>query len=63
MSLIFIPFVLSGAMVSFARICAFLTAEELTDPYAIDLERENAVDVDASFAWETAGGWGAQVRC
>ncbi|KAJ7800822.1 P-loop containing nucleoside triphosphate hydrolase protein [Mycena olivaceomarginata] len=60
MPLVFIPFVLSAlsdAMVSFARIGAFLTAEELTDPYAIDLERENAVDVDASFAWETAGEW------
>ncbi|KAJ7827865.1 multidrug resistance-associated ABC transporter [Mycena olivaceomarginata] len=50
MPLVFIPFVLSapsGAMVSFARISAFLTAK--SSPI------QNAVDVDASFAWETAG--------
>ncbi|KAJ7827858.1 multidrug resistance-associated ABC transporter [Mycena olivaceomarginata] len=58
MPLVFIPFVLSAlsdAIVAFGRIGAFLTAEELPDPYAIDFERKNAVDVDASFAWETAG--------
>ncbi|KAJ7207028.1 hypothetical protein C8J57DRAFT_1484714 [Mycena rebaudengoi] len=32
-----------------------LTAEELEDPYPIDTELENAVHVDASFTWETAG--------
>ncbi|KAJ7852952.1 multidrug resistance-associated ABC transporter [Mycena leptocephala] len=56
--LIFIPFVLSAlsdAVVAFKRIGAFLTAEELPDPYPIDFERKNAVDVDASFSWETAG--------
>ncbi|KAJ7270615.1 multidrug resistance-associated ABC transporter [Mycena haematopus] len=56
--LIFLPFVLSAladAMVAFGRIGTFLTAEELADPYAIEPERKNAVDVDASFAWETAG--------
>jgi ABC-type glutathione transport system ATPase component len=42
-------------VVAFKRIGAFLTAEELPDPYPIDFERKNAVDVDASFSWETAG--------
>ncbi|KAK7050453.1 oligomycin resistance ATP-dependent permease YOR1 [Favolaschia claudopus] len=56
--LIFIPFVLSAlsdAIVAFGRIGKFLTAEELPDPYLIDFDRKNAVDVDASFTWETAG--------
>ncbi|KAF8124850.1 hypothetical protein K438DRAFT_2034116 [Mycena galopus ATCC 62051] len=56
--LIFIPFVLSAlsdAIVAFGRIGRFLTAEELPDPYAIEFERKNAVEVDASFAWEEAG--------
>ncbi|KAF7373650.1 Oligomycin resistance ATP-dependent permease YOR1 [Mycena sanguinolenta] len=56
--LIFIPFVLSAlsdAIVAFGRIGKFLTAEELPDPYLIEPERKNAVEVDASFAWETAG--------
>ncbi|KAJ7172563.1 multidrug resistance-associated ABC transporter [Mycena filopes] len=56
--LIFIPFVLSAlsdALVAFKRIGSFLTAEELPDPYPIDTDRKNAVDLDASFTWETAG--------
>ncbi|KAF8160432.1 hypothetical protein K438DRAFT_1985689 [Mycena galopus ATCC 62051] len=56
--LLFLPFVLtalSDAIVALGRIGRFLTAEELPDPYAIELERKNAVEVDASFAWEEAG--------
>ncbi|KAJ7459489.1 multidrug resistance-associated ABC transporter [Mycena galericulata] len=56
--LIFLPFVLSAlsdAIVAFLRISKFLTAEELPEPYLIDGELKNAVEVDASFAWETAG--------
>jgi ABC-type multidrug transport system fused ATPase/permease subunit len=46
---------LSDAVVALARIGKLLTAEELEDPYPIDTELENAVHVDASFTWETAG--------
>ncbi|KAJ7284398.1 multidrug resistance-associated ABC transporter [Mycena rebaudengoi] len=56
--LILFPFVLgslSDAVVALARIGKLLTAEELEDPYPIDTELENAVHVDASFTWETAG--------
>ncbi|KAJ7472999.1 ABC transporter type 1, transmembrane domain-containing protein [Mycena galericulata] len=56
--LTFLPLVLSGlsdAIVAFSRIGNFLTAEELPEPYLIDGELKNAVEVDASFAWETAG--------
>ncbi|KAJ6465868.1 multidrug resistance-associated ABC transporter [Mycena sanguinolenta] len=56
--LVLVPFVLSAlsdAIVAFGRIGKFLTAEELPDPYLIEPERKNAVEVDASFAWETAG--------
>ncbi|KAJ7036806.1 multidrug resistance-associated ABC transporter [Mycena alexandri] len=56
--LIFLPFVLgalSDALVAFKRIGSFLLAEELPDPYEIDTARTNAVDLDASFTWETAG--------
>ncbi|KAJ6578750.1 multidrug resistance-associated ABC transporter [Mycena vulgaris] len=56
--LLFIPFVLSAlsdALVALGRIGKFLTAEELPDPYPIDDDLKNAVEVDASFAWETAG--------
>ncbi|KAF7373644.1 Oligomycin resistance ATP-dependent permease YOR1 [Mycena sanguinolenta] len=56
--LIFIPIVLSAltdAIVAFGRISKFLTAEELPDPYLIEPERKNAVEVDASFVWEPAG--------
>ncbi|KAF7297335.1 Multidrug resistance-associated ABC transporter protein [Mycena indigotica] len=56
MPLAFIPFVLSAlsdALVAFRRIGAFLTAEELPEPYLIADTQTNAVDVDASFTWET----------
>ncbi|KAJ7123626.1 multidrug resistance-associated ABC transporter [Mycena epipterygia] len=55
--LIFIPFVLASltdALVALGRIGKFLTAEELPEPYPIDYKLQNAVQVDASFAWETA---------
>ena len=38
-----------------ARVSTFLTAEELEDPYTVDYESKNAVQVDADFAWETVG--------
>ncbi|KAJ7630119.1 multidrug resistance-associated ABC transporter [Mycena polygramma] len=56
--LIFLPFVLSAlsdALVALKRIGAFLTAEELPEPYPIDGELKSAVRVNASFSWETAG--------
>ncbi|KAJ7658484.1 multidrug resistance-associated ABC transporter [Mycena rosella] len=56
--LIFVPFVLSAlsdALVALGRITKFLIAEELPEPYRIDRARTNAVDIDASFAWESAG--------
>ncbi|KAJ7728028.1 multidrug resistance-associated ABC transporter [Mycena olivaceomarginata] len=53
-----LPIVLSAladAIVAFGRIGAFLTAEELPEPYLIDADRKDAVDVDgASFTWELA---------
>ncbi|CAK5271106.1 unnamed protein product [Mycena citricolor] len=56
--LVFLPFVLSAlsdALVALRRIGSFLTAEELPPPFPIDSEQKNAVEVNASFAWETAG--------
>ncbi|KAJ7163116.1 multidrug resistance-associated ABC transporter [Mycena filopes] len=56
--LLFLPFMLSAlsdALVALKRIGTFLTAEELPDPYPIEADRKNAVDLDASFTWETAG--------
>ncbi|KAJ7284389.1 multidrug resistance-associated ABC transporter [Mycena rebaudengoi] len=56
--LIFFPFVLGGlsdAVVALGRIGKLLTAEELEDAYVIDTSLTNAVDVNASFTWETAG--------
>ncbi|KAJ7054729.1 multidrug resistance-associated ABC transporter [Mycena amicta] len=58
MPLAFIPFVLSAlsdALVALKRIGTFLTAEELPEPYLITDTQVNAVDVDASFTWETVG--------
>lgn len=37
------------------RIGKFLTAEELGEPYIIDVDRKNALEVDGDFSWETAG--------
>ncbi|KAJ7607370.1 multidrug resistance-associated ABC transporter [Roridomyces roridus] len=58
MPLAFLPLVLaalSDALVALKRISKFLAAEELPDPYPIDPELKHAVEVDASFVWETAG--------
>ncbi|KAJ3982865.1 multidrug resistance-associated ABC transporter [Lentinula detonsa] len=56
--LLFFPIVLSALsdfLVAMGRIGKFLKAEELAEPYTIDLERKNAVEVDGDFSWETAG--------
>ncbi|KAJ3720533.1 multidrug resistance-associated ABC transporter [Lentinula raphanica] len=56
--LLFFPIVLSSLsdfLVAMTRIGKFLKAEELAEPYTIDLERQNAVEVDGDFSWETAG--------
>lgn len=53
--LILFPFVLStiaDAAVSFGRLVEFLTAEELGEPYTLDLNQDNAVSVDGDFEWE-----------
>jgi ABC-type multidrug transport system fused ATPase/permease subunit len=49
---------MSDATVALNRISSFLTAEELAEPYTIDYEHKNAVDVDGDFTWEevTIGG-------
>ncbi|EMD36548.1 hypothetical protein CERSUDRAFT_115579 [Gelatoporia subvermispora B] len=55
--LIYLPVVLASttdAVVALRRISAFLTAEEIADPYTIDPDAKLAVDVDGDFAWETA---------
>jgi ATP-binding cassette subfamily C (CFTR/MRP) protein 1 len=52
------PFVFSlcsDSIVALGRIGKFLMAEELQEPYTIDFERKNAVEVDGDFTWETAG--------
>ena len=60
MPLILIPFVFStcaGAYVALGRIGAFLTAEELGAPYAVEEGSKWAVCVEGDFVWEeTAGG-------
>lgn len=47
----------SDALVALRRISAFLTAEELAEPYLIEYgdDMKDAVRVDGSFVWETAG--------
>ncbi|KAF8500114.1 multidrug resistance-associated ABC transporter [Gautieria morchelliformis] len=55
MPLIFIPFVFSlcsDAYVALGRIGAFLTAEEISEPYTVEPESKYAVQVDGDFAWE-----------
>ena len=52
------PFVFSlcsDSIVALGRIGKFLVAEELREPYTIDYEKKNAVEVDGDFTWETAG--------
>lgn len=44
----------ADAAVAFNRIGAFLTAEELADPYLIDANNEHAIDVDGDFQWESS---------
>ncbi|KAG2004754.1 ATP-binding cassette transporter [Coprinopsis cinerea AmutBmut pab1-1] len=56
--LLFFPFVLasySDALVGAKRISAFLTAEDLPKPYAMEQEFELAIDAEGDFAWETVG--------
>jgi ATP-binding cassette, subfamily C (CFTR/MRP), member 1 len=58
MPLIFIPFVFSlsaDAYVALGRIGAFLTAEELREPYTVEDGSKWAVRVDGDFAWEKGG--------
>jgi len=53
-----LPFVLgsmSSAIVAFNRISAFLSAEELPEPYLIDNDLTSAVRVDGDFTWEAPG--------
>jgi ATP-binding cassette, subfamily C (CFTR/MRP), member 1 len=53
--LIMFPIVVSAvadAMVALGRIGKFLNAEEMHEPYQIDLNSPNAVNVDADFTWE-----------
>ncbi|KAF9488932.1 multidrug resistance-associated ABC transporter [Pleurotus eryngii] len=47
---------LSGAIVALNRISTFLLAEELPEPYPIDLNSKYAVDVDGHFTWEVTEG-------
>lgn len=57
--MIFLPVVLSAvsdAVVALGRIGKFLTAEELSEPYAIDSASEDAIVVDGDFTWETTKG-------
>ncbi|KAF8192931.1 multidrug resistance-associated ABC transporter [Pholiota molesta] len=55
--LLLFPLVLSSladAMVSFGRLCDFLTAEELAETYLIDHSQPLALHVDGDFEWETS---------
>ncbi|KDQ53927.1 hypothetical protein JAAARDRAFT_38897 [Jaapia argillacea MUCL 33604] len=58
--LMFLPIVLSAmadASVALQRISKFLTAEELEEPYKVDWNSPDAVDVEeGDFRWETARG-------
>ena len=56
MPLTFLPLALSSlsdALVALGRISQFLTSEDLPEPYLIDKNLQNAVEVDGDFAWET----------
>jgi ABC-type glutathione transport system ATPase component len=56
MPLIFLPFVFStssDAYVALGRIGAFLTAEELEEPYLIEEDSKYAVQINGDFTWET----------
>ncbi|KIM43746.1 hypothetical protein M413DRAFT_443652 [Hebeloma cylindrosporum] len=54
--LLIFPLVLNAlaqAMISIGRICKFLTAEELEEPYRIDPELKSAFKLEGDFEWET----------
>ncbi|KAL1734118.1 P-loop containing nucleoside triphosphate hydrolase protein [Schizophyllum commune] len=54
--LLLMPLALGGlatALVATGRLSKFYLAEELDDPYLIDADRKNAVDVDGDFTWES----------
>ncbi|KAL1706525.1 P-loop containing nucleoside triphosphate hydrolase protein [Schizophyllum commune] len=54
--LLLMPLALGGlatALVATGRLSKFYLAEELDDPYLIDTDRKNAVDVDGDFTWES----------
>ncbi|TDL26292.1 multidrug resistance-associated ABC transporter [Rickenella mellea] len=54
--LVFLPFVLSivvDASVALKRVSTFLVAEELEEPYPIEMTSTYAVDADGDFTWET----------
>lgn len=44
----------ADAAVALERISKFLTAEELAEPYKVDLDNKFAINVEGSFQWETA---------
>ncbi|KAL1718255.1 P-loop containing nucleoside triphosphate hydrolase protein [Schizophyllum commune] len=54
--LLLMPLALGGlatALVATGRLSKFYLAEELDDPYLIETDRKNAVDVDGDFTWES----------
>lgn len=58
MPLLFFPIIIASttdAVVALARIGKFLSAEELAEPFLVDEESKNAIEVDGTFTWETAG--------
>lgn len=58
MPLLFFPIILASttdAIVALGRIGKFLAAEELAEPFLIDNDSKNAIEVDGTFTWETAG--------
>ncbi|KAF8884414.1 multidrug resistance-associated ABC transporter [Gymnopilus junonius] len=53
--LLLLPFALSGiagSVVSFNRLCEFLNAEEIGEPYTIEPNQDLALKVDGDFEWE-----------
>ncbi|EJU01834.1 hypothetical protein DACRYDRAFT_22209 [Dacryopinax primogenitus] len=54
--LIFLPLVFTvctDAYIALGRIGKMLTAEELEEPYSVDLDAELAVDAEGEFVWES----------
>ena len=65
MPLTFLPIVLtslSDALVALGRISQFLTSEDLPEPYLIDKNLHDAVQVDGDFVWETVLATGDGVK-